>query len=364
MGGALTLAGWFLDVPRLAAWNGHGINMKANAAVCALAGGAALVTLVLGGPRRLVRGLASLTFAIGTLTLLEHVSGLDLGIDTLLFHEAPGAPATAAPGRMGPPAATSFTIIALGLWLATGAAPMRRAASALAMIPIAIAALGTVGYAFGASQLFAVARFTGIALQTATMLAALGIGLAAAVPEHGLLASLGRDDAGGLLLRRLIGPLTVLPVILGFVRILGERAGYYDTAFGTSARTLIEIALLVGVTWWTAEGVSRQARAARQAEEAMREARRHTDESTRRLAILAEASRAFSAASPELARVTQAVGAQVAAVFGGSCSLSLVSASGDTLEPVFVFHEDDGIRRILDEMLRRAPVRLGEGVSG
>ena len=341
VGGAVTLLGWILNVPRLAAWNGHGINMKANTAVCALAGGGALVALALGGPRRLVRALASMVFVVGALTLVEHVTGLDLGIDTLLFDEAPGAPATAAPGRMGPPAATSFSVIAVVLWLAGGGPRMRRAASGLALIAVAIAALGTVGYAFGVSELFAVARFTGIALQTATILAALGVGSMAAVPEHGLVASLRHDDPGGVLLRRLIAPLIFLPVVLGFLRLLGERAGFYDTAFGTAARTLIEAALLIGVTWWTADGVSRQARAARQAEEAMREATRHREESARRLAILAEASRVFSAASPELARVTEAVGSQVATVFGGSCSLLLVSVSGDTLEPVFVFHEDD-----------------------
>jgi signal transduction histidine kinase/ActR/RegA family two-component response regulator len=364
IGGTLTLLGWFLDVPRLTAWNGHGINMKANTAVCALASGVALVALALGGPRRLVRALASMTLAIGALTLLEHVTGLDVGIDTILFDEAPGAPGTAAPGRMGPPAASSFSILAVALWLAGGGLRMRRAASALALLPVAIAALGTVGYAFGASQLFAVARLTGIALQTATMIAALGVGLMAAIPEHGLVATLRRDDPGGVLLRRLIAPLTLLPIVLGFVRLVGEQAGLYDTAFGTAARTLIEAALVIGLTWWTAEGVSRQARAARDAETAMREATRHKDEAARRLAILAETSRAFSAASPQLARVTEAVGSQVAAVFGGSCSLSLVSASGDTLEPVYVFHEDDRIRGALEDMLRHTPLRIGEGVSG
>ena len=363
-GGVATLLGWILHVPRLAAWNGHAISMKANAAVCAVAAGCALVGLALGGPRRVVRALALMTLAIGVTTLFEHVTGLNTGIDTLLFDEAPGAPATAAPGRMGPPAATSFSITAVALLLAVGGPRMRRAASALALVPLAIAALAMVGYAFGASQLFAVTRFTGIALQTATFIAALAIGLMAAVPEHGLVASLRRDDPGGVLLRRLIAPLTLLPVILGFARLVGERDGLYDTAFGTAARTVIEAALLVGLTWWTAHGVSRQARAARDAEQAMREATRDKDESSRRLAILAEASRAFSAASPQIARVTEAIGSQVAAVFGGSCSLSLLSASGDILEPVFVFHEDDRVRNALEEMLRRAPVRIGEGVSG
>jgi signal transduction histidine kinase/CheY-like chemotaxis protein len=70
----------------------------------------------------------------------------------------------------------------------------------------------------------------------------------------------------------------LFPIGIGFVRTLGERRGFYDSAFGTSARTLCEIVLFGAIVWWTANGVSRQARAARQAEQALRQADRRKDE--------------------------------------------------------------------------------------
>ena len=195
-----------------------------------------------------------------------------------MFDEPPGALATTAPGRMGPPAATSFLILGVGIALASRGARARRVASVLALVPIVVAGLAIVGYAYGASQLFAVARFTGIALQTATMIAALGIGLLVAVPEHGLVAALRRDDPGGVMFRGLLAPMVALSLALGWLRLAGERRGLYDRAFGTASRTVVEIVLMVGLGWWTAARVSRQARIARAAEEALRDADRRKDE--------------------------------------------------------------------------------------
>jgi signal transduction histidine kinase/CheY-like chemotaxis protein len=278
IGGAVTLVGWFLGARGLVAWAGQGINMKANTAVCAMVGGLAILALALDAPRWLVRALAAVVGLIGALTVFEHLSGINLGIDTVLFDEPAGARATTAPGRMGPPASLSFSVLATGLWLATGGARARRAASALALVPIVIALLGIVGYLYGVSELYAVARLSGVALQTATMIAALGLSLVLAVPEHGFAGAIRRDDPGGLMFRRLLAPLLLLPLLIGWTRLRGERLGLYDTAFGTAFRTLFEMVLFALVLWWTAQGVSRQARAARRAEQALREADRRKDE--------------------------------------------------------------------------------------
>jgi hypothetical protein len=50
-GGVLTLLGWALHVPRLMAWDGQDITMKANTALCAAAGGIALLVVALAPER-------------------------------------------------------------------------------------------------------------------------------------------------------------------------------------------------------------------------------------------------------------------------------------------------------------------------
>ena len=272
--GAITLAGWSLGLRRLTDWNNEGISMFPNAATCAMLGGVALMSLVWGGRSKaaIVGRCAAVAVAlVGGLTLSQHISGINLGIDTLLFNRPWGQRAATAPMRMGPPASSSFLILGAALLLATYSPRARRLASALAMLPVAIASLSLTGYLLGADQLFGVARFTGIAWQTSVVLAALGIGLMAAIPEHGLVAALMRPDAGGTVLRRLIVPVVLFPLVLGWLRVLGQQAGLYNMEFGTALRTLIEIGLFLALLWWTANSISRHSSAATQAEQALRE---------------------------------------------------------------------------------------------
>jgi signal transduction histidine kinase len=281
-GGSITLAGWTLDVQRLTDWNNDGISMFPNTAICAVLGGIGLLLLLgqRGSSWRpiFVSALGAFVALVGGLTLLQHITDWDLGIDTLLLSRPWGQRASAAPMRMGPPASTSFLLLGVALYLAARGPVARRFASELALLIMAISLLSLIGYWFGADQLFLVARVTGIALQTSTMIAALTVGLMTAVPEYGLVAALRRDDAGGTVLRRLIVPIVVLPLVLGWLRILGQEAELYDTAFGTAIRSLIEIIVLLGLLWWTANGISKHAQAARLAEEANREADRRKDE--------------------------------------------------------------------------------------
>jgi PAS domain S-box-containing protein len=273
-GGSVTLVGWWLELRRLTDWNNEGISMFPNTAACAMLGGIALLSLIAVGrswPIIVARGAAVFVALVGGLTLFQHVSGINLGIDTLLFNRPWGQRAATAPMRMGPPASTSFLILGCALFLATYDARGRRLASALSTVPVAIASLSLTGYLLGADQLFGVAQFTGIAWQTSTVIAVLGIGLMSAIPEHGLPAAMRRPDAGGSVLRRLIVPVIVFPLTMGWLRVLGQHAGLYDMEFGTALRTLMEIGLFLMLLWWTANSISRHASAAEQAEQALRE---------------------------------------------------------------------------------------------
>ena len=133
-GGMLSLLGWGLEIPRLKDWMNDGITMKANTAACALVAGLALVLsqLTPRGKWR-IRVLGGVVALVGSLTLLQHLTGWNLGIDTLLFSEAPGAVATAAPNRMGPPASTSFVFLGVALVLTASGARARRWAAALGL---------------------------------------------------------------------------------------------------------------------------------------------------------------------------------------------------------------------------------------
>lgn len=269
IGGGVTLVGWFAGLPRLTDWLDSGISMFANAALAACCSALALLLARSGSARaRLAAAMLGGGVAmLGSLTLLEHLTGADFGIDTLLIEPAWGAKAAMSPGRMGPPASTSFALLGMALVLiARGSSRARRAAPALGIAVCLIAGLSLMGYAFGADPLFAVARFTGIAMQTGTVLLVLALGVIASVPEAEPMRALQEKSAAGMLIRRSLPFIVGLPVALGLLLVRAQEAGWFDTAMGASLVMLALIAVFSGLLWRWAAAVGRHERALRESE--------------------------------------------------------------------------------------------------
>jgi PAS domain S-box-containing protein len=257
-GGLITLIGWAAGIDRLMDWINSGITMKANPAICAVGAGVALIVSLESArsraARNIVVALGLCTALIGGLTLAEHITGWNFGLDTLLFYEPPGMKATFSPGRMGVPAATSFLLIGSALILLQGDGRRHGVAAALGMAVAAIALLSIVGNIYGAEQTYT-RQLTGIALQTATIILALGLGLVCSVAERGVMRILLEDSSAGVLVRRALPIVIGLPVLLGGVRVIAQEQGWVDTALGTAIRTIIEMGLLSALLLWTARAV-------------------------------------------------------------------------------------------------------------
>jgi hypothetical protein len=105
-GGMVTLGGWALEIPRLTDWKNDGISMFPNTAVCAVLSGAALLSNGPHGPRwrTLTSALGAVVALIGGATLLEHLSGISLGIDTLLLDRVLGETGAARAAQDAGPA--------------------------------------------------------------------------------------------------------------------------------------------------------------------------------------------------------------------------------------------------------------------
>jgi PAS domain S-box-containing protein len=250
-GGLVTLYGWIADLPRLTQWKNDGISMFPNTAVSVVAAGLALALVRRKGSLAVAIGrvLSTVVLFIGGLTLSEHIFGIDLGIDRLLSDAKWGHTAAASPLRMGPPASTTFTLLGSAMLLLTSTARHRGLAVGLALVALAISTLSVTGHLYGAEQMYTIPRLTGIAFQSATMILALSIGVLAAVPEREPFLLLLDRKTPGVFARRFLPVIVLLPLALGWARVLIQDAGLVDTAFGTAMRTLVEIALLVVLLW-------------------------------------------------------------------------------------------------------------------
>lgn len=253
--GVLSLTGWFFGIEALKAPLSV-ITIKTNAAVALMTTGFALFFIRnRPGPPRdttLSRILASVTLAIGTLTLCEHVLGIDLGIDQALFSESPGAASTVSPNRMGVPASLGFTSLGLSLLLLDNPARLARLLSQIfALFTCLVALLPTIGYVCQVRELYGLARSTAIAPHTAFSLLVLSVGVLCARPDYELVRVFCRRDSAGELARRLLWPALLLPVLLGAATAAAERQGWFSGAFAVSLLVMVLITALAALIWRT-----------------------------------------------------------------------------------------------------------------
>jgi signal transduction histidine kinase/CheY-like chemotaxis protein len=262
LSGCVALFGWAVGSEPPKALIISGIAMKANSAACLVLCGGALLVLV--SPERwprwlvLIAKIAAVVVAVvGGLTLSEHISGRDLGIDQILFREAPGALGTTSPNRMGVPASSSFLLLGCGILLLN--VRSRRVilpSQVIALLVSVIALLPIIGYAYQIEPLYEISRYTAIALHTAIAIGMLALSLLAARPTQGLMRIIVLDDAGGEMARRLLIPAIVIPFVLGWLRTLGQRYGVIDEAFGRPMLILSLILSFTTLVWVNARSLS------------------------------------------------------------------------------------------------------------
>ena len=65
--------------------------------------------------------------------------------------------------------------------------------------------------------MYTLPRLTGIAAQTASMNAALAVGLIASIPDHEPLPTLRADSSAGVLARRLLPFIILVPYLIGWL---------------------------------------------------------------------------------------------------------------------------------------------------
>ncbi len=271
LGGTISLLGWALDIPRLADWSNTGVSIQPNTCLAVMLIGAAIIFSSIGY-RKLAAALGAVVLAIGVVSAVQLILHIDLGINTvLMFGRTWGTRGAVFPGQMGTPGTTSCVLLGAALILAGSyRKSFRQVAVTLAVIAVGIATLSLTGYFYGAEPLYTIPRLTVIALQTAVFVLVSSLGLIFCLAEVGPAKLLGENSAAGTLSRRVIPAIILVPIVLGYIRLVGERNDYYDLAFGTAARTLLEIALMLLLLAWTVQAVRRQSKIADDREQNLR----------------------------------------------------------------------------------------------
>ncbi|MGD0107395.1 MAG: SpoIIE family protein phosphatase [Rhodopila sp.] len=274
--GLLALAGWAFGLPVLKSIIPNQAVIEPNAAVCLTLIGLSLwlmrkvdghsVTKIrqLGG-----QALAILAATVGLLSLTEHITGWDPGIDQLLFQDTQaGAIASLRPGLMAPIPALDFVLLGLALlgldrtvaWRSRrySAAPM------LACVAGILAIFGLLDFILAATI-----PYTQIALQTAVSLCLLCLGVVFARTERGVAFLFVSSGVGGTLVRRLLPASIIVPMVIGALWRPGLSLGLSSSETGGTLMIVAMIVVLGSFTVLTAFVIDRADSERRHAERAL-----------------------------------------------------------------------------------------------
>jgi two-component system, cell cycle sensor histidine kinase and response regulator CckA len=252
-------------------------SMKANTALSiALTGGSLWMIQIARGGRRKWLKIAGLIFAavvvlIAALTLGEYASGLNLRVDELIIRDRIRAAETPYPGRMAPNTAFSLLLLGLALILAESRKQAARMLSRnFARITGAFALLPLVGYIYSVASFYKLSSYTGMAIHTAAALILLSLGILLNDPDSELVNLIRSDSLGAVLERRLLPAVLLVPLIVGWIRVEGQKAGLYGTDFGVALFTTVDIVVFFLLVLWCGRAVHNADLERRDAENALR----------------------------------------------------------------------------------------------
>jgi two-component system sensor kinase FixL len=122
----------------------------------------------------------------------------------------------------------------------------------LAFLGLAGSYLALLGYVFGHDSLYQLPPYSSMALHAAASFTLLSLGILFARPDRRFLVVLLSDTPGGMLARRLLPAALLVPPCVGWLRLTGQRLGYYDARFGIAIGTLSAVGLFAALIYWTA----------------------------------------------------------------------------------------------------------------
>jgi diguanylate cyclase (GGDEF)-like protein len=248
--GAAGLAAWVFPAEWLIEAYGAHARMKANTGLGIAAAGLSLFAYA-ALPKSSVAGLVLrrgggiLALLIGALTLLQHLTGADFRIDQLIVAD-PGTTQDLRPGRM--PRAAAAGLVLFGL----ASALMPRAPAWCFWTGFVLNAVGfwlalfiAVAFVLAPDALYAFWWSARVSVPTAVAFLALFTGVMLAVPDRGWARIVMSDKLGGVMARRLLPLMAVLPLGTLWLVKTGSEHGLYPDPLG---EYIAAVVLLIALT--------------------------------------------------------------------------------------------------------------------
>lgn len=200
--------------------------------------------------------LGASVFVIGTVKIVSAITGSRFALDHVLFRAAVEASALPGHNDMASSSAIAFVFFGLALVYFGGETRLSHRLSQLSCaVGTVVALVPLIAYLYGADMQHGFGALVPMALHTALSFVVLGTGLLIA-PGTQAIKLVSRADQGGRIVRRFFPAVVVTIIVLGYLRLAGQHAGWYGTEMGVALMVSGTIVALAGLLWWNAGVIS------------------------------------------------------------------------------------------------------------
>lgn len=256
--GCIVCLGWALSIDWMKSLIPGRVAMNPVTALAFILAGCSLLARAGTSARwRRLSATASVTFAaavfvIGAVTIAGYLVGHNLGLDQALFQRQLQS------NRIAPNTGLNFLLTGAALIIAhTQQSWLQRFVHPLTFTAVFIASLAILGYAYGVLAFYGVGSYIPMALNTALVFIALCLAIFTTYPNQALMAVLIGVDSGSIMARRLLLAAVSIPILLGWLGLVGNHAGFYDFKFGVSLMVTSIIVVFTALILVTAQALNR-----------------------------------------------------------------------------------------------------------
>lgn len=233
--GISVLGGWMFDIVLLKSIIPGVVSMNPLTALSFILGGIAVLFLVKKwrGFNTVVLVTGLLMFTFGAARMLGILNIYDLHLDQVLFHRTLLAVTNFSKNRIAPNTSLNLMLLGISLTLISFKR-FYKVAQSLASVTFIIAFFAILGYWYSVKNLYGFLSYTPMALNTAIEFCLLSFAIICSMPAVGITRLLSSESAGGVLLRRVLPWIILIPSCFGWIRLMGQVRGYYGYEYGTA----------------------------------------------------------------------------------------------------------------------------------
>src|SRR3990167_390333 len=204
---------------------------------------------------------AAVVFLIAFLTLFQYFFKINLGIDQGFFN----VPITRAHnifpiGRMSPLAAANFSLIGFTLFYIDNKVISYRVHQISILILVLLSFFPFLIHLYkieSANIFFSFDRYSQMPMLSIVMFLMMGIGMFFSRPNYGITSLIISEETGGSMTRRMLPAAIIIPVLLGYIGLVGLGGAYYEAKIGISLLVMTTIVFFITFILYNAYLVER-----------------------------------------------------------------------------------------------------------